>query len=240
MGDIPLAPLSLLVLDTTSAPRSRHRYRTGRPVPSAEHGNVVPDVPPTLSRAGCGACGGGERPCQRHVSPHNPSRFETTVDTPALATTSPHNVTFGPAWIRVVIMSARTSTSPAPSSVATARRLLRGTTFGTSFSRGRAAGGRRVRRQSPPPGPSKSPTPFHALQYPQPETGLRLQCPRPSRQSSAGVAQTTRSATHPVHLRRAKWARCHRQSGRPLTGVEPEPHLRGPQALPGPQLEAPV
>jgi len=49
-----MEPLSLLVVDTTSAPRSRHRYRPGRPVPSAEHGNVVPDVPPTPRRAVCG------------------------------------------------------------------------------------------------------------------------------------------------------------------------------------------
>ena len=90
MGDILVEPLSLLVLDTTSAPPSRHRYRPGRPVPSAEHDNVVPDAPPTLSRGGCGACGGGETPCQRHVSPRNPIRFETTVDTPSPAAASPH------------------------------------------------------------------------------------------------------------------------------------------------------
>ena len=57
-------------------------------------------------------------------------------------------------------MSARTSTPPAPAASRTARRLLRGTTVGTSFSRGRAAGDRRVGRQSPPPARSKSLTPF--------------------------------------------------------------------------------
>jgi len=71
-------------------PRSRHRYRPGRPVPSAEHAHVVPDVPPTMRGAVCEACGWGETPCQRHVSPRNPIRFETTVDTSAPAAISPH------------------------------------------------------------------------------------------------------------------------------------------------------
>jgi hypothetical protein len=171
MGDRPAEPLPLLVVDAASAPRSRHRYRPGRPVPSAEHGHVVPDVPPTLSRAVCRACGGGERPCQRHVSPHNPIRFETSVDTSALAAISPPAVT-SRAGLNPGRHHVRANVDITDAIVGrTARRLLRGTTFGTSFSRGRAAGGRRVRRQSPPPGPSKSPTPFHAPQYPQPETG---------------------------------------------------------------------
>jgi hypothetical protein len=90
-------------------------------------------------------------------------------------------------------------TSPAPSSVATARRLLRGTTFGTSFSRGRAAGDRRVRRQSPPPGRSKSPTPIPRLQYPRPRPAPAPMSPTFSPVIYRGT-QTTRSATHPVHL----------------------------------------
>jgi hypothetical protein len=93
MGDSLVEPLSLRALDTTSVPPSRHRYRPGRPVRSAEHGNVVPDVPATPRRAGCGACGGGKTPCQRHVSPRNPIRFETTVDTPPAADGSPHGAT---------------------------------------------------------------------------------------------------------------------------------------------------
>jgi len=145
MGDMPAEPLPLLFRDTTSAPRSRHRYRPGRPVPSAEHGHVVPDVPPTLSRAVCRACGGGETPCQRHVSPHNPSRFETTVDNARPGDhVAAHGDESGRPESGVVIMSARTSTSPAPSPVATARHLLLGTTVGTSLSRGRASGDRRV------------------------------------------------------------------------------------------------
>jgi len=155
-----MEPLSLQVLDTTSAPRTRRRYRPGRPVTSAEHGNVVPDVPPTPRRAACGACGGGETPCQRHVSPHNPTRFETTVDTPAPAAISPQAATSraglnpGRHHVRANVDITGTIASR------TARRLVRGTTVGTPFSRGRAAGSRRVGRQSPPPAPSKSPTPF--------------------------------------------------------------------------------
>jgi len=70
--------------------RSRRRYRPGRPVRSAEHAHVVPDVPPTPRRAVRGAYGWRETPCQRHVSPHNPSRFETTTDIPPPAAISPH------------------------------------------------------------------------------------------------------------------------------------------------------
>ena len=51
-------------------------------VRSAEHAHVVSDVLWTPRRGVCGACGWGEIPCQRHVSPHNPSRFETTVGMP--------------------------------------------------------------------------------------------------------------------------------------------------------------
>ena len=51
-------------------------------VRSAEHAHVVPDVLWTPRRGVCGACGWGEVPCQRQVSPHNPSRFETTVGMP--------------------------------------------------------------------------------------------------------------------------------------------------------------
>ena len=202
MGDIPLAPLPLQVVDTTSAPRSQHRYRPGRPVRSAEHAHVVPDVPPALRRAVCGACGGGEAPCQRHVSPRNPSRFETSVDTSALAVSSPHAVTSRDGPNRVVIMSARTSTPPAPLASRTARRLLRGTTVGTSFGGGRAAGIRRVGRQSPPPAPPH-PRPHSPPAGPTARHRLRVRCPGPPRQSPVGVTQTTPSATHPVHLRMA-------------------------------------
>jgi len=92
MGDIPVSRCRCWSWTPRLRPRSRHRYRPGRPVRSAEHAHVVPDVPPALRRAVCGACGGGEAPCQRHVSPRNPSRFETTVDTSALAVSSPHAV----------------------------------------------------------------------------------------------------------------------------------------------------
>src|SRR5664279_241305 len=154
MGDILVEPLSLLVLDTTSAPPSRHRYRPGRPVPSAEHDNVVPDVPPTLSRGGCGACGGGETPCHRHVSPRNPIRFETTVDTPSPAAASPHAAPksgrpqSGRHHVRASVDTTRTLIQSHPPDGFSPR-----TKVGTSFSGGRAAGIRRVGRQSPPPAP---------------------------------------------------------------------------------------
>jgi len=48
MGDIPMEPLSLLVVDAASSPALSTPIPTGRPIRSAEHGNVVPDVPPTL------------------------------------------------------------------------------------------------------------------------------------------------------------------------------------------------
>ena len=79
---MPLEPPSLLVGHHACAPLSRYLFRPGRPVRSAEHGHVAPDVPPKPRRAVCGACSGGEMPCQRHVTPHNPIRFETTVDMP--------------------------------------------------------------------------------------------------------------------------------------------------------------
>ena len=62
-------------------------------VRSAEHAHVVPDVPRRPRRAVCEARGWGETPCKRHVSPRNPIRFETTVDTSALAAISPHAAT---------------------------------------------------------------------------------------------------------------------------------------------------
>ena len=129
-------------------------------VRSAEHAHVVPDVPRRPRRAVCEARGWGETPCQRHVSPRNPIRFETTVDTPAPAAISPQAATSraglnpGRHHVRANVDITGTIASR------TARRLVRGTTVGTPFSRGRAAGDRRVGRQSPPPAPSKSPTPF--------------------------------------------------------------------------------
>jgi len=175
MGDRPLEPLSLLVVDTTPAPRSRHRYRPGRPVPSAEHGNVVPDVPPTPRRAVSGACGWRETPCQRHVSPHNPIRFETTVDTPPPAAISPHAATSQAGPNRVGIMSARsidtTRTSsqshrPTPSPRDNGWYIPSGAL---------AAGDRWVGQQSPPPAPP-NPDPLTPA-VPTARHRLRLGCP---------------------------------------------------------------
>ena len=116
MGDIPE---SRSRCRSWTCPRSRHRYRPGRSVRSAEHARVVPDVPPALPRAGSGANGLGETPCQRHVSPHNPDRCKTTVNTPRPAGIRPRFDQPGPPQ-SVVIMSARTSTPPAPSATPTA------------------------------------------------------------------------------------------------------------------------
>jgi hypothetical protein len=169
-------------LDTDTDPIDRFR--------SAEHGNVVPDVPPTPPRAVSGPCGWGEMPCQRHVSPHNPSRFETTVDTPLPAAASPQAATSragpnpGRLRVRANVDTTRTIAS------LSARRLVRGTKVGTSFSRGRAAGDRRIGRQSPPPAPSRALTPSPPA-VPTARHRLRLRCPGPFRQSSAGVTRTT-------------------------------------------------
>ena len=91
-------------------------------------------------------------------------------------------------------MSARTSTPPAPPDAFSAR-----TKVGTSFSRDRAAGDRRIGRRSPPPAPSRSLTPFISCCVYCP-TPAPAPMSRPPRQSSAGVTRTTTSATHPVHL----------------------------------------
>jgi len=94
---MPAEPLPLLVVDTTSAPRSRHRYR---PVDRSHQQSTA-----TLSLMSHGRCEGqsagrmvGEKCLVNGTYPHiTPVVFETTVDTPALATTSPHTVTVGPA-----------------------------------------------------------------------------------------------------------------------------------------------
>jgi hypothetical protein len=98
---------------------------------SVEHGKVVPDVPRASRRAVCGACGGGE-PCQRHVSPRNPTNCETTVDTPPPAAISPHAATSQSGPIESASCPREASTPPAPAANRTAPRLRRGTTVGTS------------------------------------------------------------------------------------------------------------
>jgi hypothetical protein len=197
-----LEPLSLLVVDTTPAPRSRHRYRPGRPVPSAEHGNVVADVPPTPRRAVSGACGWRETPCQRHVSPHNPIRFETTVDTPPPAAISPHaaNSQAGPNpgrhHVRANVDTTRTSSQshrPTPSPRDNGWYIPSGAL---------AAGDRWVGRQSPPPAPVQIPDPFIPCcthcQTPAQTLMSRTFSPVIRRGNA-----NNRSTTHPVHLRLA-------------------------------------
>src|SRR5664280_2585714 len=82
MGDRPMEPPSLVVDITRLCPALVVDTDPVDRVRSAEHAHVVPDVLWTPRRSVCGAYGWRETPCQRHVSPHNPSRFETTVDIP--------------------------------------------------------------------------------------------------------------------------------------------------------------
>jgi len=170
----------------SSAPRSRHRYLPGRPVPSAEHGHVVPDVPLTLSRAVCGVCSGGERPCQRHVAPHNPSRFETTVDTPRQR---PFRHTL-PASIRCPKSCSTENASGGVTVCSGAGGVdARGHDVDPSFDNAIAAGDRRARRQvtlSSPPAASKSLAPIRLLLTHCRDTGSDSDVPDASPQSSGG------------------------------------------------------
>jgi hypothetical protein len=178
---------------------------------SAEHGNVVPDVPQRPRRQSAERMVGEKRLVKGtfpHVTPFVSRRPLTRPRQP------PFRRPLRPARpgpIRVVSMSARTSTPPAPVANRTARRLRRGTTVGTSFSRGRTAGVESGRAAITPACPLQVPDPIRPLLGPLPVT-FSMQCPGPPRQSSAGVTQTTRSATHPVHLWLAERASASRPS----------------------------
>lgn len=78
MGDRPMSHRRWLWTSRVCVPLDIDADPLDR-VRSAEHAHVVPDVPRTLRRAVGGACGRGETPCQRHVSPRNSIRFESTV-----------------------------------------------------------------------------------------------------------------------------------------------------------------
>ena len=161
MGDSPVEPLLLLVVDTTlcvpaldtdTDPVDRSHQQSTATLSLMSHRRREGQF---AERAV------GEKRLVKgtfpHVTPFVSRRLLTRpLQPPFRRTLRP----VGPASIRVVIMSARTSTPPAPLPVAPLDALVRGTTVGTPFSRGRAAGDRRVGRQSPPPAPSKSPTPF--------------------------------------------------------------------------------
>ena len=119
MGDRPLEPLSLLVLDTTlcvlaldtdTDPVDRFR--------SAEHAHVVPDVPPTPQGQSAKRAG-GEKRLVKGTFPHvTPVVSRRPLTRPLQPPFRRRLRRVGPASIRVVIMSARTSTSPAPLPVA--------------------------------------------------------------------------------------------------------------------------
>src|ERR1035437_4622369 len=113
MGDGCAEPPSALVLDNTSAPRSRHRYRPGRPARSAEQTNVCTDVPPDASYGRFRSFRKRETPCQRHVSPRSPIRFETTVDT-SVQPRVRRRVPRGRVASWPSSLPARTATPPAP------------------------------------------------------------------------------------------------------------------------------
>jgi len=172
MGDSPVEPLLLLVVDTTlcvpaldtdTDPVDRSHQQSTATLSLMSH----------RRREGESAeLAVGEKRLVKGTFPHvTPFVLRRPLTRPLQRPFRRRMRPARPGPIRVVIMSARTSTPPAPAASRTARRLLRGTTVGTSFSRGRAAGDRRVRRQSPPPAPSKSLTPF---------TSCWAHCPWPS------------------------------------------------------------
>ena len=105
----------------------------------------------------------------------------------------------GPASIRFVMMSARTSASPAPLPVAP----LVGSSVGQRLVHRSAAAPPQATLGSGgnhPHLPLRVPDPIHLLLGPLPDTGSDSDVPGPPVQSSAGVTHTTPSATHPVHL----------------------------------------
>ena len=118
----------------------------------------------------------------------------------------------GPGPIRVVSMSARTSTPPAPAASHTARRLLR-------EDKGWYIVQRRPCRRHPSGRPAITPTcplqirPIHLLQGPGPDTGSETDVPDFPVGHQEGVTHTTPSATHPVHLWLAERASASRPNG---------------------------
>jgi hypothetical protein len=179
--------------------RSRRRYRPGRPVRSAEHAHVVPDVPPTPRRAVRGAYGWRETPCQRHVSPHNPSRFETTTDIPPPAAISPHSCR--PQSDVPTVVPRRRRRAVRPGCWCGWCRRSRGHEADPSFDDAIAAatvgsGGNHpdlAARRLQVPGRLR--LMLGPLSTPAPTPMSRTFSP-----VIRGVTQTRRSATHPVHL----------------------------------------
>lgn len=139
-------------LDTDTGPVDRFR--------SAEHGNVVPDVPPTPRRQSAEGVV-REKHLVKGTFPHitpvilrrpltrplqRPFRRRLRPARPAQS--GRHHVRANVDTTRTLSQSHRPTPSPTR------------TEIGTSFSGARAAGDRRIGRQSPPPAPSKSLTPF--------------------------------------------------------------------------------
>ena len=174
---MPLEPPSLLVGHHVCAPA------LSTPIPTRSTGQISrarPRCPLCTSDVAAGSLRSvwwRIMPCQRHVAPHNPSRFETTVDTPRQR--SVHRTL--PASIRCTTscptensrgqVSTRRSTTPLPQA-----------TVGPG-----ATHPQHVARRLQAPGPHPPPA------GPLPDTSSDV--PDASRQSSGGVTQKPISDT---------------------------------------------
>jgi hypothetical protein len=138
-------------------------------------------------------------PCRRHVSPRNPIRFETTVDTPPPAAISPHATTSqaGPNPDRHHVRVQRRrhphqQPVALPDAFAAGQRLVHHSA--AAVPQASVGSG-----SNHSPAPSTSPAPFTSCWAHCRDTGSDSDVPDLLASHQEGVTHTTPSATHPVH-----------------------------------------